>query len=111
MGKNEMLWVLPVVPFVQDKNTTTIMFVSLCFTSLQQRGYLETAPPFTVPCEGMKLGKYTVPTGNQTQGRSVAVHYGTAAPCKLHIYYIYSILKGKAYAYSLKIFSTRKFCI
>ena len=24
----------------------------LCFTSPQQRGYLETAPPFTVPCEG-----------------------------------------------------------
>ena len=28
--------------------------VCLCFTSLQQRGQLETAPPFrpTVPCEG-----------------------------------------------------------
>ena len=24
----------------------------LCFTSLQQRGHLETALPFTVPCEG-----------------------------------------------------------
>ena len=24
----------------------------LCFTSHQQRGHLETAPPFTVPCEG-----------------------------------------------------------
>ena len=22
------------------------------------------APPFTVPCEGVKLGFYTVPTGN-----------------------------------------------
>ena len=29
-----------------------MMFVCLCFTSLQQRGHLETAPPFTVPCEG-----------------------------------------------------------
>ena len=28
------------------------MFVRWCFTSLQQRGHLETAPPFTVPCEG-----------------------------------------------------------
>ena len=28
------------------------MFVCLCFTSLQQRGYLETASPFTVPCKG-----------------------------------------------------------
>ena len=24
----------------------------LCFTSYRQRGHLETAPPFTVPCEG-----------------------------------------------------------
>ena len=24
----------------------------LCLTSHQQRGHLETAPPFTVPCEG-----------------------------------------------------------
>ena len=24
----------------------------LCFMSIQQRGQLETAPPFTVPCEG-----------------------------------------------------------
>ena len=28
------------------------MFVCLCFVSLQQRGHLEMAPPFTVPCEG-----------------------------------------------------------
>ena len=28
------------------------LFVCLCFTSLQQRGHLETAHPFTVPCEG-----------------------------------------------------------
>ena len=31
----------------------------------------------------VKLGKYTVPTGNQTPGRRVAVHYATAAPRKL----------------------------
>ena len=24
----------------------------LCFSSHRQRGHLETAPPFTVPCEG-----------------------------------------------------------
>ena len=24
----------------------------LCLTSHRQRGHLETAPPFTVPCEG-----------------------------------------------------------
>ena len=27
-------------------------FVCLCFTSHRQRGHLETAPRFTVPCEG-----------------------------------------------------------
>ena len=32
----------------------------------------------------MKLGKYTVPTGNRTPGRRVAVHYATTAPRKLH---------------------------
>ena len=26
--------------------------VCVCFTSLQQRCHLDTAPPFTVPCEG-----------------------------------------------------------
>ena len=37
------------------------------------------APPFTVPCvKDMKLGKYTIPTGNRTPGRRVAVHYATA---------------------------------
>ena len=30
------------------------LFVCLCFTSHQQRGHLETAPPFTVPCEGLE---------------------------------------------------------
>ena len=31
--------------------------VCLCFTSLQQRGHLETAHPFTVPCEGREALK------------------------------------------------------
>ena len=34
------------------KCCTEYLFVCLRFTSLQQRGHLETAPPFTVPCEG-----------------------------------------------------------
>ena len=29
----------------------------LCFTSHRQRGHLETAPPFTVPCEGREAQK------------------------------------------------------
>ena len=32
----------------------------------------------------VKFGKYTVPTGNRTPGRRVAVHYATSAPRKLH---------------------------
>ena len=30
----------------------------LCFTSHRQRGHLETAPPFTVPCEGREARFY-----------------------------------------------------
>ena len=52
--------------------------------SHRQRGHLETPPPFTVPCERVKLGFYTVPTENLTLGRHVAVHYTTAAPRQLH---------------------------
>ena len=55
----------------------------LGFTSHQQRGHLETAPPLLSLAKDVELGKYTVPTGNQTQGRRVAVHYTTAAPRKL----------------------------
>ena len=55
----------------------------LCFMSHQQQGHLETTPSFTVPCMDMKLGKYTVPTGNRTLARRIAVHYITVAPRKL----------------------------
>ena len=27
----------------------------LCFTSHRQRGHFDTAPPFTVPCEGREV--------------------------------------------------------
>ena len=34
-------------------NSCMLMLVGwLCLTSDRQRGHLETAPPFTVPCEG-----------------------------------------------------------
>ena len=57
----------------------------LCLTSHRQRGHLETAPPFTMSlAKDVKLDKYTVPTGNRTLGRHMAVHYITAEPCKLH---------------------------
>ena len=56
------------------------LFDCLCFT-----GHLETPSPLLSLAKDMKLGKYTVPTGNRTPGHRVAVHYATAAPCKLHI--------------------------
>ena len=36
----------------------------------------------------VKLGKYTIPTGNRTPGRRVAVHYATAAPRKLQFMFL-----------------------
>ena len=35
---------------------------------------------FYVPSKHMKLGLNTIPTGNRTLGRSMAVHFTTAAP-------------------------------
>ena len=64
----------------------------LCFTSHRQRGHLETAPPFGVPCEGHEDRFYTVPIGNQTAGRCMAVHKTTAAPRQLH----YQTLEGRS---------------
>ena len=63
------------------------MFACLCFTSLQKRGHLETAPHLRSLAKDVKLGKCTVPTGNRTPGRCVLVHYATAAPRKFLISY------------------------
>ena len=41
-------------------------------------------PHLLSPPKDVKLGKYTVLTGNRTPGRRVAVHYATAAPSKLY---------------------------
>ena len=38
--------------FVIFPSGVSRVFGWLCFTSHRQRGHLETAPPFTVPCEG-----------------------------------------------------------
>ena len=37
---------------ILDTSPPTLMVGWLCLTSHRQRGHLETAPPFTVPCEG-----------------------------------------------------------
>ena len=72
------------IPSCSDVN----MFVCLCLTSLQQRGHLETAPHLLSLAKDMKLGKYTVHTGNRTPGRRVTVHYATAASRKLRLMWI-----------------------
>ena len=36
----------------KNKQSCDTKIVCLCLTSHRQRGHLETAPPFTVPCEG-----------------------------------------------------------
>ena len=54
--------------------------VCLCFTSLQQRGHLETAPHLLSLAKDVKLGKYTVQIGNRTPGRRESVRFATAAP-------------------------------
>ena len=57
----------------------------LCLTSHRQRGHLETAPHLLSLAKDVKLGFYTVATGNRTLGRCMAVHYTTAAPRQLHL--------------------------
>ena len=55
----------------------------LCFTSHQQQGHLETAPPFTVPCEGHEARFLHRSHWESNPSRRVAVHYTTATPCQL----------------------------
>ena len=56
----------------------------LCLTSHRQRGHLETAPLFNVPCEGREARILHRPHRESNPGRRVAVHYVTAAPRQLH---------------------------
>ena len=56
----------------------------LCFMSHRQRGHLETALQFTVPCEGRVAGFSRRSHRGSNPGCPVAVHYTTAAPCQLH---------------------------
>ena len=52
------------------------------------------ASPFTVPCKGVKLGFYTVPTGNPNPGplRCSPLHHCCATPALL--YYADKMLKA-----------------
>ena len=59
----------------------------LCFMPHRLRGHLKIAPHLLSLAKDVKLGFYTVPTGNRTPGRRVAVHYTTAAPRQLLLYF------------------------
>ena len=54
----------------------------LCFTSHRQRGHLETAPPFTVPCAGReaRLLHRSHRESNPGPYRGSPLHYRCATP-------------------------------
>ena len=64
----------------------------LCLTSHRQWGHLDTAPPFTVPCEGREAWflHHSHRDREPTPGRRVPVHYTTAAPRELHNFLTYN---------------------
>ena len=53
-----------------------------CFTSYRQRGHLEMAPQFTVPCKGREARFLLYFHWESNPGCGVAVHYTAAAPRK-----------------------------
>ena len=66
------------------KLSSTCLFVCLCFTSLQQRGHLESAPPFTVPCEGREArflhGSHRESNPGPSRGSPLRYRCATQAP-------------------------------
>ena len=48
------------------------------------RSFRDGTPTLLSLAKDVKLGKYTVLTGNRTPGRRVAVHYITVAPRQIH---------------------------
>ena len=59
----------------------------LCLTSHRQRGHVEMRPHLLSLAKDVKLGFYSIPTGNRTTGRCAWLrgsHHTTAAPHQLH---------------------------
>ena len=57
----------------------------LCFTSHRQRGHIEMAPPFTVPCEGREA-RFLLCShleSNPRPPRGSPLHYRCATPAPL----------------------------
>ena len=62
----------------------------LCFTSHRQRGHLETAPYLLSLAKDVKLGFYTVPTGNRTravarQSITLPLRHASSSHCDGHL--------------------------
>ena len=55
----------------------------LCFTPNRQRGHLETARPFTVPCKGREARSLHSFHRNRTPDGRVASHNRCATPASL----------------------------
>ena len=51
----------------------------LCYASHRQRGHLEMAPHLLSLAKDVKLGYYTIPTGNRIPVHRVAVLYTTVS--------------------------------
>ena len=62
----------------------TMVFGWLCFTSPRQRGHLETAPSFTVPCKGREARflpqSYRESNPGLSRGHPLHCCYATQAP-------------------------------
>ena len=59
----------------------------LCFTSHRQRGHLETAPQFTVPCKGREAQflHRSHRESNSWPSRGSPLHYRCATPASPYI--------------------------
>ena len=75
-----------------------MLVVCLYFMFHRQPGHLETAPPFTVPCEGCEARFSHHSNGNQTPCPCEVVHYTNAAPRQLHSC-LYKFLRWYSYEY------------
>ena len=81
------------------------LFLCLCFTSLQQRGHLEMAPWFTVPCEGREARWINRSHRNSNPGRSCGspLHYRGAKQALLTFcYYLWGMCADCAQSVSVE---------
>ena len=77
--------------FVSTVNIINASLGWLCFTSYRQRGHLETAPPFTAPCEGREARflHRSHRKSNPGPSRGSPLHYRCASPASTHYVILY----------------------